>query len=213
MEHVQYDIRALLERWGEELKQNTLPAWETLPTIGLYMDQVIVLLTQYLEFMAEEESMDKIVTPSIVNNYVRMKVIPAPIKKKYNRIHLAYLIMVCMLKQCLSISLIQKLVPLDQSEEQIQEAYNRFTRRFSQHCTQFVNDTKAYAEMLEREEDGLTLESMLQQTAVVATLSKYLTEKMIELKMAETPAESGGQSKEKGKNKAKNGNEENASGR
>ena len=69
-----------LIRWEHYLNNYKLPAWKELPDIGLYMDQVIALLGQYLDFIPMEDSKDKPVTPTTINNYVRLKVMPAPEK-------------------------------------------------------------------------------------------------------------------------------------
>ena len=66
-----------LRRWENYLINYKLPAWKELPDIGLYMDQVIALLGQYLDFIPVEEK-NKPVTPTTINNYVRLKVMPAP---------------------------------------------------------------------------------------------------------------------------------------
>ena len=39
----------------EYLNHYKLPAWKELPDIGLYMDQVIALLAQYLDFIPVED--------------------------------------------------------------------------------------------------------------------------------------------------------------
>ena len=44
-------IAGKLRRWEKYLDEYRLPAWEELPNIGLYMDQVVTLLTQYLDYM------------------------------------------------------------------------------------------------------------------------------------------------------------------
>ena len=46
-----------------------------------------------------------------------MKVMPPPVKKRYSRVHLAYLVMICTLKQSLSISCIQRMLPEEHGEE------------------------------------------------------------------------------------------------
>ena len=79
-----------LIRWEHYLNNYKLPAWKELPDIGLYMDQVIALLGQYLDFIPMEDSKDKPVTPTTINNYVRLKVMPAPEKRKYYRVHIAF---------------------------------------------------------------------------------------------------------------------------
>ena len=44
-----------LIRWEHYLNNYKLPAWKELPDIGLYMDQVIALLGQYLDFIPMED--------------------------------------------------------------------------------------------------------------------------------------------------------------
>ena len=96
-----------LIRWEEYLNHYKLPAWKELPDIGLYMDQVIALLAQYLDFIPVEDQKDKPVTPTTINNYVRLKVMPAPEKRRYYRVHIAFLIMIFTLKQGISIGSLQ----------------------------------------------------------------------------------------------------------
>ena len=77
-----------------------------------------MLLRRYLTPL-DSGGDERSITASIINNYVRMKVIPPPLKKKYSRVHLAYLVIICTLKQSLSISCIQRMLPQDQSEEAV----------------------------------------------------------------------------------------------
>ncbi len=72
-----------LADWLESLSRFDLPDWEALPQLDLYMDQVVILLTRYLEPLSPDED-ERAITASTVNNYVRMKVMPPPVKKKYS---------------------------------------------------------------------------------------------------------------------------------
>jgi hypothetical protein len=76
--------------------------WDHLPDIGLYMDQVVTYLERQLAPYAASEGA-RIVTPSMINNYVKSGVIGRASAKKYSQSHLALLILVCTLKQVLSI--------------------------------------------------------------------------------------------------------------
>lgn len=96
-----------------------LPIWDELPDFELYMDQVISLVGKYLDLFPHDENSDPIVTPSTINNYVRMKIMPAPVKKRYTRVHLAYLIIICTLKQSLNISVVSKIIPMNISEDEV----------------------------------------------------------------------------------------------
>lgn len=103
------------------------PRWQDFPTVDLYMDQVIELVNNYLsEFMSFSENIS--ITPAMINNYVKSKIIPSPVKKRYSRVHIAYIIMVCVLKQTFSFAVIQKIIHADDSEENIIKLYDTFAQ-------------------------------------------------------------------------------------
>lgn len=96
-----------------------LPRWNELPDIELYMDQVIALMGKYMNSAPEE---DKLLTPSMVNNYVKMGLMPAPVKKKYSRSHLAHLIIICVMKRVMPMTGINSFIQAglaELSEEQL----------------------------------------------------------------------------------------------
>ena len=99
-----------LQRWDQYITDYHLPQWESIPDFGLYMDQVVLLLERYLSFIPPvNEEKERIVTASAINNYVRLKLMPAPKKRKYYRVHICYLIMILTLKQSIGISQVQKI--------------------------------------------------------------------------------------------------------
>lgn len=102
-----------------------IPRWNELPEIELYLDQVVNYLEKYLEKYNGNKD-DKIITKTMINNYVKIGIMPAPIKKKYSREHIAYLIVICVLKQVYSISDIGKLISLTIQYFELSKAYNRF---------------------------------------------------------------------------------------
>ena len=80
---MQYDkelIAHKLDRWDRFITDYHLPEWDSIPDLGLYMDQVVALVTRYLDVLHQANKDDPIITPSTVNNYVRMKVMPAPVQ-------------------------------------------------------------------------------------------------------------------------------------
>ena len=169
-----------LAAWLEDLEKFDLPDWESLPELDLYMDQVILLLNRYLSPMVGEE---KYVTASIINNYVRMKVMPPPVKKRYARIHLAYLIIICTLKQSLSISCIQRMLPPEHGEEDVRALYTDFVRKYRMSVA-FLRglDVSGGAVVLGGGEK-LSLSggsSLVTTAAILSTLSKALTEFLLQ---------------------------------
>jgi len=102
-----------------------IPRWNELPEIDLYLDQVVNYIEKYLgQYTVNKE--DKIITKTMINNYVKQGIMPAPEKKKYSRSHIAYLIVICVLKQVYSISDIGKLISLTIQSFELSKAYNRF---------------------------------------------------------------------------------------
>ena len=168
----------------EKLAAHKLPRWESFPDIELYMDQVVAVMEKALELYnkaGEEES--KIITPSIINNYVKLKVIPAPNKKKYNREHLAYLVMICILKQTLAISSIVKIIETNLESKSIKELYNEFCSIY-ENVIPFVNmgenfiedDTQSEFEVLEKSDD---MNGFILKSAILSTAGKFICEEML----------------------------------
>ena len=76
---------------------------EDIPAIDLYMDQVTTFLQRNLSGLSRDPDGDKFLTKTMINNYVKNKVLIPPVKKKYSRDHLMLLIMIYYLKSFLSI--------------------------------------------------------------------------------------------------------------
>ena len=122
-------VRGKLTEWDRLLEEYRLPGWEDFPELPLYMDQVIYLMDQYLSPLPREAE-QKAVTPAMINNYVKLGMMPRPVKKRYTRAHLACLVMVCVLKQTVSAAEIKKLVPAELGEEDIRALYETFSAVF-----------------------------------------------------------------------------------
>ena len=120
--------RKRLTDWAGNMERAKLPRWEQLPDMDLYMDQVITYLEKQTEICKGPYD-DKVITTSMVNNYVKNKVIPATVKKKYAPKHLAALISVCVLKQSLPISLLGDIIRSEDVAAGMQSMYNDFVNR------------------------------------------------------------------------------------
>ena len=128
-----------LRRWEKYLAAYRLPAWEQIPDLGLYMEQVVLLLRQYLDYLPPELKQPEPITAAAINNYVRTRLLPEPRKKRYYRVHIAYLIMICTLKQALRLSELQTLLPGDLPEDEVRRTYDAYVRRH-QLCAQYFID-------------------------------------------------------------------------
>lgn len=102
-----------------------LPHWNDLPPMPLYLDQVLSLIDEWLApHLARADK--PVMTKTMVNNYVKQRFIPAPIRRKYDRRTVAYLFIIAVLKPVYSIEEIISFIrlALDTSEEEA--AYDRF---------------------------------------------------------------------------------------
>lgn len=107
------------------------PHWNDFPQVDLYMDQVILLLRQWLEPLYFD-SKKPCITPSMINNYVKNSIVKPPLKKRYKPYHLAYLYVVMVLKQCFSLQEISVLIGIYSTfdSEQIASHFNTFSSTF-----------------------------------------------------------------------------------
>ena len=117
-----------LVRWQNFMEVFSLPGWEELPDMDLYVDQVVTLVGRYLNLIPQDEK-NPLITASSINNYVRLRVMPAPVRKRYGRRHLAYVLMICTLKQSMALTEIQKVLPPDMDDEDTKQMYTNFVGR------------------------------------------------------------------------------------
>lgn len=193
---MEYDndlVEMKLRRWEKYLHEFRLPAWEEIPDLGLYMEQVLALLTEYLDYLPPELKKEQFITAATINNYVRNRYMPKPRKKKYYRIHIAYLVMICTLKQSLTISTLTKVIPNDIPEAEVREIYTAYTQRHRITAEYFIETVRAVASPLLHHEErrmSASVESsndLISTYAIFSGLSGLLAEKLILL--SEKPAE------------------------
>ena len=82
---------------------------DLLPDIALYMDQVTTFMDEHLKNTKRYPD-DKILTKTMINNYAKNDLLPAPEKKKYSKEHLLLLTFIYYYKSFLSINDIQTLL-------------------------------------------------------------------------------------------------------
>ncbi len=170
-----------LNKSKQVVENATLPMWDELPKIDLYMDQVVVLLNDYLGYIANFDEDDKGVTSSMINNYVKMKIIPPPEKKKYSRAHLARLIMICALKKSLNISTVHKLLPQTDDEQENKRVYDAFvlSRKKAMQTNIEYLENEFYSTI--DKGDMSELSDLLTRIAVSTDLRKLVTEKFTDI--------------------------------
>ena len=156
--------------WTSEISEYKTPTWDRLPQIPLYLDQVVGFLESELEGLLSDEN-EKTITPSMINNYVKKRVIPPPVKKKYDAGHLARLLAIYTIKQILPINQISKYLNHFVSEENTKEVLEEYCHKQDQAlcCVARRLSEKlesAAEDQLEELLRGLVLDFILQANAM-----------------------------------------------
>lgn len=177
-------VAGKLRRWEKYLEDFNLPSWNDIPNIGLYMEQVIILLKEYLDYLPPELKDEQIITAATINNYVRTKIMPEPVKKKYYREHIAYLVMICTMKQILPIAVISRIIPMNISEEEVRKIYDRYSERHKLTIRYFLKQIRLVAgPILDHkdiiEESTQETEDLITMCTIFAGFSKLMAEKLL----------------------------------
>ena len=85
------------------LKQEAYVDRGRIPEVDLYMDQVLSFMNEHLRDYARDPENDRILTKTMINNYVKNGILMPPVKKKYSPEHMMILMMIFYLKNFLSI--------------------------------------------------------------------------------------------------------------
>ncbi len=162
----------------KEIKDFHLPRWNELPNIDLYIDQLVCLLENCLSgyIKSDNEKEDKIITKTMINNYVKQNIIKPPINKKYNKEHMASLFVIFVLKQVYSINDIKKLIRFAIETSPIEQAYNRFCSELEK-AIRIVFADKNYVNSNKLSEEQYILRNVVQSFANKLYVQKVFLKK------------------------------------
>lgn len=104
-----------------ELTAFHLPRYHEIPTVGLYLKQVVKLINEALP-----EAFHLTVTDTMLSNYVKLHLIASPVKKMYSRDQIASLILITLAKSVLSLDNIQLLLRIREENYEPAAAYDYF---------------------------------------------------------------------------------------
>lgn len=165
-----------------KIVKHKLPYWNELPEIDLYVDQVITLMDKYLSFHKTDEE-SPVVTHAMINNYVKHGIMPAPVKKKYSRVHVAYLIIICSLKQALPISDIKELIERRVKSTSIEETLNFFSELYDNTFNTIIAIGKKFCNKT-ASEDVIFGDAAL-FLAIGSSESRYIAKQIVDLSKKE----------------------------
>ena len=88
----------------------SMPRYHEIPNVGLYLKQVVKYINDYLNPYFRIT-----VTETMLSNYVKMHMVPNPVKKQYSRDSIAMLIFITLAKSVLPLEDIQYMLKLQGS--------------------------------------------------------------------------------------------------
>ena len=153
-----------------------LPKWDELPDISLYLEQVLELVNGNLEKYLEGDKNGRILTQTMVNNYVKHGFIQSPVKKRYDNTALDSLIVIAVLKDIFTIKEISDLISLAIDANNPEESYNYFCQLVEETTENVLMQAKQNILCNEKDPRGIC------SSAVMAFASKYYVNKVFLLK-------------------------------
>ena len=184
----------------KSFKDFNMPRWDDLPEIDLYMDQVISVTDKLLGSLSVENA--PILTPSMINNYVKNRILPPPVKKKYSREHLAKLIIICIMKPIMEISAIADIMTINEALFGTAQMLDKFSSMFEKNIASRARSSELAMESTEKTEEMLC--AIAVENAVKAGAEKVIAEHAYaEIRKIEKTTEETVKNEEKTKEKAK----------
>ena len=184
----------------KSFKNFNMPRWDDLPEIDLYMDQVISVTDKLLSSLSVEDT--PILTPSMINNYVKNRIIPPPVKKKYSREHLAKLIIICIMKPIMEISAIADIMTRNEALFGTAQMLDKFSSMFEKNIASRARSSELAMESTKKTEEMLCAIAI--ENAVKAGAEKVIAEHAYaEIRKIEKTTEETVKNEEKAKEKAK----------
>lgn len=160
---------------------------EEIPDLEIYMDQLTTYLDKRLSFYSREAEAP-FITRSMVNNYSKARLLPPPVSKRYSRIHMMVLSLICQLKRLFTIQDLGRLLAPVSQEKQAEGLYRLFLEAQREVFARTPEMTRELLAPRDGEGDGLEEKSALVvQLAVRAQRDLLLAERILDT--METPAE------------------------
>lgn len=101
------------------------PRFKELPDMGLYLEQTLGVVNDALAPILSDP-----ITSPMMNNYVKKGVVPAAVKKRYYREHLAYLVVMAILKPVFTVDEVARFYEIQKTTYPLDVAYDFVIREF-----------------------------------------------------------------------------------
>ncbi len=170
------NVNKSLDKWLDEIDGQELPDYDKLPDIELYMEQMLTYLENQSKVL-QKNSNDKQITSSMINNYVKHKIVQAPKAKKYSKKQLSLLNELIYLKQVLSLPEIKQILDIEYKDGEYKVEYNKYldinNNSFNEAVKETKNSLKSCKENDEKDLSDLALKLAAKANAY-STVSKRI---------------------------------------
>lgn len=150
----------------DNLNHFTLPHYREIPDVGFYLEQVTRYISQLLHPLGEGN-----ITGSMVSNYVKKGLVANPVKKRYSREQIAYLIFIALAKSVLSLDDLALFIQMQRDTYDEEVAYEYF-RDELRNVLDFVFGQKLVLEDVGQ--DSTDEKKMLRYTIIAIAHKIYL---------------------------------------
>ena len=157
-------------RMAESVRGLRLPRYAEIPTVGLYLEQTIKYINSYLAPLGCLE-----LTGSMVSNYVKKGLIPAPVKKQYFPEQISYLFFVALAKNLTSMENIDLLISVQRATYTLPVAYDYMCGELENMLFYFFGLKDRPEELGETDSDEKNLlRGLIMSAANVIYLNNYI---------------------------------------
>lgn len=149
------------------------PDSDKIPDIPLYMDQLLEYLQNQLSVLLRQQN-ESVFTKTMINNYVKSKVICAPERKKYNHEALKDLILIYHFKQCFSMQDVDALIKMLKNTEHY---YKTFTEHYEEKKSLMKNTLSKTVDEYSVDE----LKQLALELSIDASIKKKFSEELLDI--------------------------------
>jgi len=154
------------DKWEKSLATINFPIWDELPKLELYMDQVVAYVNSIIGSLGLD-----LITSSMINNYVKKNVVLAPVKKKYQVMHIADILIITLLKSTYPLDVIRSGMNQVTSHKYPKQAYDHFVELLNQRLSTHELDA----------DGGKTIEEKLMIIAVDSIIITLKARELLKL--------------------------------
>ena len=121
--------KEVMREFEQTVKDFHLPRTFELPELDFYMDQVISIMEKNLYLLSVDQN-SKFITAAMINNYIKLGIIPPPKKKRYSKEHICYLFIITTLKSVIPIPAISQIIKTQTKNRSVYELYDIFCEAY-----------------------------------------------------------------------------------